>query len=112
MQGIKFSNEVISVTVAIGGSLEGADFVVDAFESAGRDWKVVPVENAGPMSFQCVGHYLQNPDAGSPGAGTPVFKKPACDGFAGLLPDLTEILFQIVGVNTGVFKKLPQKHDQ
>ena len=32
-----------------------------------------------------------------PGAGTPVFQEPACDGFVGLLPDLTEILFQIVG---------------
>jgi len=49
------------------------------------------------MSFQCVGHCLENLDAGGPGAGTPVFKEPACDGFVGLLPDLTEILFQIVG---------------
>gem|GEM_PF-3537367 len=48
------------------------------------------------MSFQCIGHCLQNLDAGGPGAGTPIFKEPACDGFVGLLPDLTEILFQIV----------------
>ena len=66
MQGIEFSDEVISVTVAIGGSLESADLVVDAFESAGRDGEVVPVEDAGPMSFQCVGHCLQNLDAGCP----------------------------------------------
>ena len=62
-----------------------------------RDREVVPVEDAGPMPFQCVGHCLENLDAGGPGAGTPVFKEPACDGFVGLLPDLTEILFQIVG---------------
>ena len=49
------------------------------------------------MPFQCVGHCLENLDAGGPGASTPVFKEPACDGFVGLLPDLTEILFQIVG---------------
>ena len=97
MQGIEFSDEVISVTVAIGGSLESADLVIDAFESAGRDGEVVPVEDAGPMSFQCVGHCLENLDAGGPGAGTPVFQVPACDGFVGLLPDLTEVLFQVVG---------------
>ena len=47
------------------------------------------------MSFQCVGHRLQNLDAGGPGAGTPVFKEPACDGFVGLSPDLTEILLML-----------------
>lgn len=66
MQGIEFGDEVISVTVAIGRSLKRADLIVNAFETAGGDGKIVPVQNAGAMSFQCVGHRLHDLNAPRP----------------------------------------------
>ena len=53
------------------------------------------VKNACPVSLQFFGHRLHDLNPG--GSDAPVLQKPACDGFAGPLPDLTEILFQIVG---------------
>ena len=50
------------------------------------------VKNTCPLSLQFFGHRLHDLNPG--GSDAPVLQKPACDGFAGLLPDLTEILFQ------------------
>jgi len=75
------------IAVTISHSLEGTDLIVDAFESASRDGKVVPVEDAGSVSFQGVGHRLQGPNTGCPSAGTPVCKEHTSGQFVGLLPD-------------------------
>jgi hypothetical protein len=61
MEGIEFGDEIIMITVTISHSFEGTDLIVDAFESASRDWKVVQVEDAGSVSFHSLGHRLQVP---------------------------------------------------
>jgi V8-like Glu-specific endopeptidase len=79
------------IAVSIGHSLAGTDFVVDAFDSASGDGKVVLVQDTGSVPFEGVGHCLQDPNTGCSSAGTPVGKEHTSGQFVGLLPDLTEV---------------------
>jgi hypothetical protein len=47
------------IAVSIGHSLAGTDFVVDAFDSASGDGKVVLVQDTGSVPFEGVGHCLE-----------------------------------------------------
>src|SRR6266853_1267389 len=86
MQTVELQDEESLVTIAIGFALQGLDFVVDAFQRAGRDRKPEVVENSRGMDP----HRLRQADH----LGDPTFdrllapsKEPAFrGGVGGLLP--------------------------
>ena len=96
MERVEFSDEVIFIFVAVGHSLEGSDLVVDTFLRSTGNWIIVPVQDAVAVAIQSIGHGDQDFDSRRASSATPVCQKLCRDGFGRLLPDLTEIFFEVV----------------
>ena len=96
VEGKEFEPEVFLVSVAVGLSFQSFDFVVGSFERSGRDSVSVPVEDAGAIAFEGVGDCHQHLDSGSSGSGTPVGQKQVGIDAISLLPNLPQILFEVV----------------
>ena len=71
VEGQEFLFQVFVVTVAVGSALQGADFIVDAFQRAGRERVVGPVEESSAMGAEGLGHREELPDAAGCGAAAP-----------------------------------------
>lgn len=63
MDGQDLEFEEFSIAEAVGLAFHGLDFIVDAFERAGRDRVIVPGEDAVLMFFEGVGEFEQHGDA-------------------------------------------------
>ena len=74
MQGQESLLQVFVVAVAVGASLQGSNFVVDAFQRAGRERVVVPVEQTPAVLAVGLGHDLHLADARGVGAAAPGFE--------------------------------------
>jgi len=101
VQGVEFGDEVFVISAAVGHSLESTDFFVDAFQRSAGDREVVPVEDAGSIALQSIGHCQQDFDARRADSTAPVGEESFGRAFVGLLPDLAQAresaLLQIVG---------------
>ena len=71
VEGQEFLLQVVVVSGAVGAALQGADFVVDPFEGAGRECVVVPVEETSAMGAVGLGHREYLLDAAGFGAAAP-----------------------------------------
>ena len=59
-----FEHEEFGVSESVGLAFHGFDFVVGAFQRAGRDGIVVPGEDAPGVKAECLGKLFQDADAG------------------------------------------------
>ena len=68
------------VSITVGSTLEGSDFVVDTFQGAAPargypDWLVVPVEQSVAVSLERLAHGVQDGGVGGGGSTTPVVEE-------------------------------------
>src|SRR5262249_15822367 len=84
---------------AVGASLEGADFVVEAFNEAKRDFVFWPAVggDAVPVALDHIGEALAGSEALPFEAGSPVFEEAARPSFAPVVPELAEGLLEDIG---------------
>jgi len=102
MERMQLEDKVLWITIPIRHSLKGSDFIVDAFDGAAGDREVIPVENARPVSLQSLRHGLQDFDSRCSSATTPVGQEFSGADFVELLPDLTQIVLEVIGRRKGL----------
>lgn len=61
MEGEECFYKVLVVSVAVGAALQGPDFVVEAFERAGRERVVVPAQQTSAVRAEGLGQRLGHP---------------------------------------------------
>src|ERR1017187_5827672 len=88
--------EELAITEAIGLTLHGLDFVVDAFQRAGRNAVVVESQDAVAVFLQGTGELLEHGDLRRIGAANPSVQDSSSAGFVRLPPDLTQVLLEVV----------------
>ena len=88
--------EVIVSSIAVGSSLECSNLVVGAFQRAGGDRVIVPVQESCAMSTQGVAHGPEHSNAGGFRASALVVEERRGCGLRGLLPELTQVVFEVV----------------
>ena len=77
--------------------MEEFDFVVGSFEGAGRDGVVILIEDAFAVGSERACELQELFDAARFGIRDPVIEEDAAGDFARLLPDLGEVLLEVVG---------------
>jgi len=97
VERVDFEVEEFLVAESVVLALHGFDFVVGAFEGSGGDGMIVPGEDALGVGQESAGELLDDADAGSQGLQIPRLEEPAGLGFAGLVPQLSQIFLEIVG---------------
>lgn len=88
--------EVVVAAIAVGSALEEADFVVGAFQRAGGDRVIVPIQQADAMASQRMAHGAEDADAGGFGAAAPVVEELRGGGFGSLLSEQPQFVLEVV----------------
>ena len=101
VQGQASLLQVFVVSIAVGSSLQRSDRVVDAFQRAGRDRVVVPVEQTPAVLAEGLGHDLHLADPRGVRAAAPGFQEPF-RRLRALIPELPQVLLQIVRDRQGL----------
>lgn len=89
--------EELLVSVAVGLSLEGFDFVVEPFEWTGTDFTTVVVEHTLAVQLDGAGHFLEDGEFGGIGSEAPVVEESGGGGEVGLVPEVSDFFFHVVG---------------
>src|SRR5262249_15001599 len=89
--------EELTVAEAIGLAFHGLDLGVGAFQGAGGYRVVVPGQDTRLMLLESIGEPLEQPDARGARTGQPVAEYTPGRALVGLVPDLPQILLEIVG---------------
>ncbi len=96
VQGQEAFFEVFVVSIAVGASLQGSDFVINPFQGGGRERVVVPVEEASSVLAEGLRHGLNLADARGVRAATPGLEELLRSGLRALVPELPQILFEVM----------------
>ncbi len=94
--------EELLVSVAVGLSLEGFDFVVESFEWTGADFAAVVVEHTLAVHLDGAGHFLEDGEFGGFGPEAPVVEESGGGGEIGLVPEVSDFFFHVVGGGEGL----------
>ena len=97
--GENLEAKIFVVAQAVGPSLEDADFVVEAFDEAKRDFvfRFAVGGDAVPVAIDHVGEALVGPEALPFEAGSPVVEEAPRPTLAPVVPELAEGLLEDIG---------------
>src|SRR5438874_13813142 len=97
MESKNLEFEELAIAEAVGLTLHGLDFVVDAFQRAGRNAVVVEGEDAVAVVCQDASKLLHHTYARRLGTADPIVEDSASHGLAVLPPDFTHVFLELVG---------------
>src|SRR5271169_1634089 len=105
MKSEEFKGKEFSIAVAVGFGLERADFVVDSFKFGGGELEVVVGQEAGTVAGERFGDFVEDAHAGGEGAVDPVLEEGGGQSLVGLIPELGNLLAQVVGGGEGLVER-------